>query len=153
VPTQQWAYEAGGSEEAGRVSEPRNMYSCGQQDSRSGIEVKADGLQAPEGNNPGCDRGECAGYHRGLRAGHVFRGVARERGRTTCLRAPFPAWGTGCPQALAWPGGFTQAMSPKGTPRTQRSRRGIGKRATSEATRDGQGVVFAAHSTGEGGEP
>src|SRR5215510_2482345 len=44
-------------------------------------------------------------------------------------------------------------MSPMGTPRTPRSRRGIGKRATSEATRDGQGVVVAAHSTGEGGEP
>jgi hypothetical protein len=48
VPAQQWAYEAGGSEEAGRVIEPRNMYSGGQKDSRSGIEVKADGLHAPE---------------------------------------------------------------------------------------------------------
>ena len=54
MPTQQWAYEAGGSEEAGRVMEPRNMYSRGQKDSLSGIEVKADGLQAPEGSSPGC---------------------------------------------------------------------------------------------------
>ena len=87
MPAQQWAYEAGVSEEAGRVIEPRNMYSRGQKDSLSGIEAKADGLHAPEGNNPVCDTGECAGHHRGLRARHVFRGVARELGRTTCLRA------------------------------------------------------------------
>ena len=61
----------------------------------SAVEAKADGLHAPEGNNPVGDRGECTGYHRGLRAGHVFRGVARELGRTTCLRAQFPEWGTG----------------------------------------------------------
>jgi hypothetical protein len=54
VPAQQWAYEAGVSEEAGRVMEPRNMYSRGQQDSRSEIAAKADGLQAPEGSSPGC---------------------------------------------------------------------------------------------------
>jgi hypothetical protein len=54
VPAQQWAYEAGGSEEVGRVMEPRNMYSRGQQDSRSGIAAKADGLQALEGSSPGC---------------------------------------------------------------------------------------------------
>jgi len=29
----------------------------------------------------------------------------------------------------------------------------MGKRATREATRDGQGVVFAVHSTEESGEP
>ena len=85
MPAQQWAYEAGVSEEVGRVIEPRNMYSRGQKDSLSGIEVKADGLQAPEGNNPACDRGECAGHHRGLRAGHVVRGVARELGRANGL--------------------------------------------------------------------
>ena len=77
------------------MMEPRNMYSRGQRDSRSGIAAKADGLQAPEGNNPVCDSGKCAGYHRGLRAGHVFTGVARELGRTTCLRAQRPDWGTG----------------------------------------------------------
>ena len=54
VPTQQWEYKAGVSEEAGRVIEPRNMYSRGQQDNLSGIEGKADGLQAPEGSSPGC---------------------------------------------------------------------------------------------------
>ena len=55
MPAQQWAYEAGASEEAGRVIEPRNMSSRGQQDSRSSSAAKADGVQAPEGNIPVCD--------------------------------------------------------------------------------------------------
>src|SRR5215813_15660144 len=86
VPAQRWAYEAGVSEEAGRVMEPRNMYSRGHEDSLSGIAAKADGVHAPEGSNPVCDSGECTGHHRGLRAGHVFRGVTRELGRTPGLR-------------------------------------------------------------------
>ena len=54
MPAQPWAYEAGGSEEAGRVMEPRNMERRGQQESRSGSAAKADGLHAPEGSSPGC---------------------------------------------------------------------------------------------------
>ena len=54
MPAQQWADEAGVSEEAGRVMEPRNRESRGQQESRSGIAAKADGLHAPEGSSPGC---------------------------------------------------------------------------------------------------
>ena len=53
MPAQQWAYEAGVSEEAGRAIEPRNMESRGQEDSLRGIEAKADGLHAPEGSSPG----------------------------------------------------------------------------------------------------
>ena len=53
MPAQQWAYEAGVSEDAGRVIEPRNVYSRGQQDiSQGSTEGKADGLHAPEGNSP-----------------------------------------------------------------------------------------------------
>ena len=52
--TQQWEYEAGWNEDVGCVMEPRNMYSRGQKDSLSGIEVKADGVQWPEGSSPGC---------------------------------------------------------------------------------------------------
>jgi hypothetical protein len=55
VHTQQWAYGTGGSEEAGRVIEPRNAYSRGQEDiPQGGIEGKADGFQWPEGSSPGC---------------------------------------------------------------------------------------------------
>jgi hypothetical protein len=39
--------------------------------------------------------GECAGHHRGLRAGHVFTGGTRELGRATCLLVKLPEWGTG----------------------------------------------------------
>ena len=54
MPAQQWEYEAGVSEDAGRVIEPRNVYSRGHKDiSQGGTERKADGLQAPEGSNPG----------------------------------------------------------------------------------------------------
>ena len=47
-------YGAGCSEDAGRVIEPRNKYSRGQQDtSQSRIEENADGFQWPEGSSPG----------------------------------------------------------------------------------------------------
>jgi len=95
VPAQQWAYEAGGREQGGRVSEPRNMSSRGHEDSRRGSEAKADGWQAPDGHKPGGDSGEGTGHPRGLRAGPGCRGGTRERGSTTCLRAPLPEWGTG----------------------------------------------------------
>ena len=53
MPTQQWAYEAGGSEEAGRVMEPRKAYRCGHKDIPPGSkEGKADGLYQPEGSSP-----------------------------------------------------------------------------------------------------
>src|ERR1700752_3392554 len=37
--------------------------------------------------------GECAGHHRGLRAGHVFTGGTRERGRAPCLLDDMPGVG------------------------------------------------------------
>ena len=53
MPAQQWAYEAGANEEAGRVMEPRNEYSRGHRDnSQGGNEGKADGVQWPEGSSP-----------------------------------------------------------------------------------------------------
>jgi hypothetical protein len=95
--------------------------------------------------------GQGAGHHRGLRAGQVFPGVARARGSTTGLRAQRPEWGPGGPQALAWSGGCPQATSPMRTPRTPCSRRGIGQRAPSAATREGPGGVCAAPRPGAGG--
>ena len=54
--TQQWAYGAGGNEEAGRVIEPRNEYRGGREDiPQGGSEGKADGFQWPEGSSPGRD--------------------------------------------------------------------------------------------------
>ena len=57
MPAQQWAYEAGVSEDAGRVMEPRKVESRGQEDIPQGrFEGKADGVQAPEGRSPGRGR-------------------------------------------------------------------------------------------------
>ena len=54
VPPRKGPYGAGWSEDAGRVMEPRNGYSCGHKDiSHSGTERKADGVHAPEGSSPG----------------------------------------------------------------------------------------------------
>src|SRR5215468_8255432 len=53
VHTQQWTYGAGGSEEVGRVMEPRKEYRCGHKDSPPGRqEGKADGFHQPEGSSP-----------------------------------------------------------------------------------------------------
>ena len=41
MPAQQWEYEAGVSEEVGRVIEPRNVESRGQKDSLSEVEAKS----------------------------------------------------------------------------------------------------------------
>ena len=56
MPPRTGPYEAGWSEKAGRVMEPRDVESRGQEDIPQGrIEGKADGLQAPEGSSPGRD--------------------------------------------------------------------------------------------------
>ena len=56
VHTQQWEDEAGGSEAAGRVREPRKVYRRGQEDIPQGRrEGKADGVHGPEGSSPGRD--------------------------------------------------------------------------------------------------
>jgi hypothetical protein len=98
--------------------------------------------------------GQWAGLHRGLRrAGQGVRGETRERGRATCLLVTTTGR-RGVPvdqEPWRWQG------APRG-PRTAvrdtngGSRQGIGERATSEATREGQRAVVAEHSTGEGGE-
>ena len=79
--TQQWEYEAGWNEDVGRVMEPRNMYSCGPQDIPQAT-ARESRRRAVAGRQQSWMRqGECLGYHRGLRAGHAFRGVTRELGR------------------------------------------------------------------------
>ena len=57
MPPRKGPYGAGRSEKAGRVIESRNVYSRGQQDHpQGGAEEKADGVQAPEGSSPGCEK-------------------------------------------------------------------------------------------------
>ncbi len=53
MPTQQWAYEAGVHEAAGRVLEPRKASRRGPQESpHSRTEGNADGVHAAEGHSP-----------------------------------------------------------------------------------------------------
>jgi hypothetical protein len=72
--------EAGRSEGAGRVIEPRNsvvvvngITSLGSQGG------KADGLFMPEGSSPGGDMAMSLGHHRGLRAGGAADKAAIQR--------------------------------------------------------------------------
>ena len=80
--------EAGWSEGAGRVIEPRNsvvvvigITALGSQ------RGKADGLSIPEGSSLGGVMARSWGHHRGLRAGHVLTGATRELGRACCFLA------------------------------------------------------------------
>jgi len=82
-------YGAGRSEGAGRVTEPRNMYSRGQKDNPLREVVKGESRRcAASGRQQSWTRyGKWTGHHRGLRAGHVSTGATRELGRADCLLA------------------------------------------------------------------
>ena len=85
------------------------MYSCGQRISSGN---RAESRRDPvSGRQQSCPRqGERAGHHRGLRAGHAFRGVIRELGRASrLLGREHRRWGDRCEQH---PGdhGTTQAV-------------------------------------------
>src|SRR6266849_6098478 len=96
VPPRKGPYEAGGSEDAGRVIEPRNGYSRGQRGYPSSGHRGESRRCASAGRQQSWTRhGKGAGHHRGLRAGHVTIGVTRELGRATCLLVPYPDGGTG----------------------------------------------------------
>jgi hypothetical protein len=71
-------------EGAGRVTELRKMYSCGQWISpRKWTQSRR---YPVTGRQQSCPRqGERRGHHRSLRAGHVFTGVTRELGRASRL--------------------------------------------------------------------
>jgi hypothetical protein len=96
--------------------------------------------------------GECAGHHRGRRAGHVFRGVARDRGRASCLLVSYPAWGPGDQKPWRGRGASTlpRALEGHHAPRKQARYRGGERQAKRPKT--GSVAVVAAQSTGEGGE-
>ncbi len=60
------------------------MYSCGHCDNPAKQE-KADAVECAEGSSPEFDMARVHGHHRGLRPGHVLKGVARELGRSRCF--------------------------------------------------------------------
>ena len=71
-------------EGAGRVIELRKMYNRGQR--ISPCKRTQSRRSASAGRQQSCSRqGKRTGYHRSLRAGHVFKGVTRELGRASRL--------------------------------------------------------------------
>jgi hypothetical protein len=98
--------------------------------------------------------GECAGHHRGLRAGQVVTGGTRERGRAIGRLDDIPGLGdrgTTGPGVIL--GASPQVTSPSGRPRTTGARKVSGReRQAKQPARDTVAVV-ASPSTGEGGEP
>lgn len=78
--------------------------------------------------------GECAGDHRGLRAGQVSTGGTRALGRAIGLLAPYPGRGG---RVTTGPGGvwvLQPGPEPSGDTTNPRSRQGIGERATTRRT-------------------
>jgi hypothetical protein len=109
-------YEAGWSEGAGRVIEPRNSVVVVIEITALGSQRrKADGLSIPEGSSLGGVMARSLGYHRGLRAGHVLTGATRELGRACCLLANI-AGREGVPadqEPWRWHGSSRQPVSPE----------------------------------------
>ncbi len=153
MPPRQGAYGAGGSEEAGCVMEPRKEYSRGQQDTRRSrgerrrcaVRRKAAVLGARgrvRRTPPGSESGAC--LHRG-------NSGTWESQLSPCR--PYPEWGTGCPKALAWSGGFDPATSPQGQHVRAAASQVSGRERQAKRPERGRMAVFAAHSPEEGGEP
>ena len=97
------------------------MYSGGREDSPA-IQDKADAVQHAEGSRPECVKGKYSGYHRGLRPGHVSKGVARELGRAKWLLVVIvrKRRGTGRSRALAFNGLLPAMNESRGKRETQR---------------------------------
>jgi hypothetical protein len=69
---------------AGRVIEPRKMHSCGQRIS-SCKRTQSRRYPVNGRQQSYLRQGKRVGHHRGLRAGHAFKGVIRELGRASRL--------------------------------------------------------------------
>jgi hypothetical protein len=97
-------------------------------------------------------KGKCRGHHRGLRAGHAFIGVTRERGRATCLLAICPDWDPGRRKVLRGAGAFTTARAPWGHHERTEAGQGSGSERRAQRPETGMVAVLAEHSTDEGGD-
>jgi hypothetical protein len=91
------------------------MYSGGHEDKLSKLMVKADGVQQFGRQQTWMRQGEHSGHHRGLRPGHVLKGVARELGRAR--KPPCESTrkmrGTGRSRALAFTDLLSSVSEPK----------------------------------------
>src|SRR5262245_4165665 len=82
--------------------------------------------------------GECAGHHRGLRAGHGFTGGTRELGRAIGLLDERPGVGDRVTKGPGVTGSFRLATSPTGTPRTREARQVSGNERQAKDPEKGQ---------------
>ena len=145
-------YGAGGSEEAGRVIEPRNAYSRGHKDTLRRIEGNADGLHAPEG---------CMGALWPVRRtppgseseAYLHRGNAGtwESHRSPCLQTRIGGPGDQRP----WRGrrASTRPRAQQGQHERAEASKVSGSERRAKRPEMGRAAVLAKHSTGEGGEP
>jgi len=110
---------------------------------------KADSFEPLEGMSPDV-LWQTSRHHRRLRAGHVHTGVARELERTA--NSSWESNRTSTANRFnKRPGVCRYSHSLHASDRRTRTETGacggIGKRVTSEATREGEAVVLADHST------
>jgi len=147
VHTQQWAYEAGGHEKTGRVMEPRKGDRGGRKDISPGSqEGKADGFHWPEGSSP-------AGVRASVQdtTGVSERGMSAQ-GELGNLGEPrvsvSHSWSGGPGDQRPWRGlgALASSRARQGEHAHNGSRQGIGKRAPSEAPRDGHGGSLSGAS-------
>jgi hypothetical protein len=97
--------------------------------------------------------GECAGHHRGLRAGHASIGVARELGRAACLLVTLPDWGPGDQRPWRGRGASTRSRALRGHHERTEAGKVSGRERQAKCFEMGREAVLAEHSTCEGGEP
>ena len=133
--------------------EPRNVYSRGQEDILQWDRRESRRFASAGRQQSWMHYGEYRGHHRGLRAGHVFRGGTRELGRATCLLDDNSrSGGPGDQRPWRGRGASILATSPSGTPRTTEAGTVSGNERQVKDPETGRVAVVAAHSTGEGGE-
>jgi len=91
--------------------------------------------------------GECSGHRRGLRPGHVLKGVARELGRAEL--SPCTMIGRDATRRRTGknPGAEGRAPALQRVTNKRSDTRYRGRIATSERTREGLSAVLADHST------
>ena len=152
MPAQPWAYEAGGSEEAGRVIEPRNEYSRGQKDipqgSRGGKPTVSSGRKAAvlgalwrvRRTPPGSESGAC--LHRG-------NSGTWESHLSPCHRPGSGDRVTTGPGVLL--GASTRPRARKGHHKRTEARKVSGSERQAKRPETGRVAVGAAQSTAEGG--
>ncbi len=132
-------YGAGGSEDAGRVMEPRPAYRRGQQAiPQDGIEGKADGFQWPEGRSPRRAKASVEDTPGGSERGRHAPGGLGNVGEPVVSLHNSRMRGPGDPRPRRGGEASTPPRARRGPHAHNGSRQGIGKGATSVATRDGQ---------------